>query len=58
MTSRLLTAGEIASRWQVSKDLVYELTRQGRIPVVKLGRCYRYHPAAIDEYERGLDTGR
>jgi excisionase family DNA binding protein len=45
---RLLTAAEIAARWQVSRDLVYELTRQGRIPVVKLGRCYRYHPAQIE----------
>jgi excisionase family DNA binding protein len=52
---RLLTADEIAARWQVSRDLVYELTRQGRIPVVKLGRCYRYHPAQIEAYEQGSD---
>ena len=37
----------------VSKDHVYELSREGRIPVVKLGRRYRYHPAAIEAFERG-----
>ena len=50
---RLLTADDLAARWQVSKDHVYELSREGRIPVVKLGRCYRYHPAAIEAFERG-----
>jgi excisionase family DNA binding protein len=52
---RLLTADDLSTRWQVSKDLVYELTRQGRIPVVKLGRCYRYHPAQIETHEQGSD---
>jgi excisionase family DNA binding protein len=50
---RLLTADDIAQRWQVSRDLVYELTRQGRIPVVKLGRCYRYRLDQIERYETG-----
>src|SRR5512132_4522198 len=34
----------------------HRLTREGRIPVVKLGRYYRYRPDAIDHFERrGLD---
>jgi hypothetical protein len=38
---------------------VYRLTREGRIPVVKLGRYYRYRPDAIDHFEmRGLDERR
>ena len=49
----LLTADDLAARWQVSKDHVYELTRQGQIPVVKLGRCYRYRPDQIEHYETG-----
>jgi excisionase family DNA binding protein len=53
---RLLTADYLSARWQVSKDLVYELTRQGRIPVVKLGRCYRYHPDQIEAYEQGSNS--
>jgi excisionase family DNA binding protein len=53
---RLLTADDLSERWQVSKDLVYEMTRRGDIPVVKLGRCYRYHPDQIAAYEN--DTWR
>jgi hypothetical protein len=35
---------------------VYRLTREGRIPVVKLGRYDRYRPDAIDRFEvQGLD---
>jgi hypothetical protein len=31
-------------------------SRDGRIPVAKLGRYYRYRPDAIDHFEmRGLD---
>jgi excisionase family DNA binding protein len=48
---KLLTADELAERWQVDKAHVYRLTRQGSIPAVKLGRYYRYRLAAIDEFE-------
>ncbi len=55
-TPQLLTAEQLARRWQVPPSHVYRLTREGRIPVVKLGRYYRYRPDAIDHFElRGLD---
>lgn len=41
-TGHLLTAGELAERWQVPKGHVYRLTRDGLIPAVRLGRYYRY----------------
>jgi hypothetical protein len=38
---------------------VYRLTREGRTPVVKLGRYYRYRPDAIDHFEmQGLNERR
>lgn len=49
---RLLTAGELADRWQVPKSHVYRLTREGRIPAVRLGRYYRYRLAAVERWER------
>ena len=49
---RLLTADEVAARWQVSDKLVYKLAAKGEIPCVKLGRRIRFHPDAIDAYER------
>jgi excisionase family DNA binding protein len=49
---RLLTAEDLAERWQVPKGHVYRLTRAGDLPAVKLGRYSRYRPEAIEEWER------
>jgi excisionase family DNA binding protein len=58
-TPQLLTAEQLAKRWQVPPSHVYRLTREGRIPVVKLGRYYRYRPEAIDHFEmQDLDERR
>ena len=47
----LLTAADLAARWQVSEGYVYNLTRRGLLPVVRLGRYYRYRLDAIEEWE-------
>jgi excisionase family DNA binding protein len=52
VTGRLLTADELAARWQVPKSHVYRLTREGKLPAVPLGRYYRYRPEAIEAWER------
>lgn len=51
--SRLLTADELAARWQVPKAHVYRLSREHRIPTVRLGRWRRYRLDDIDAWERG-----
>jgi excisionase family DNA binding protein len=56
MNGRLLTADELADRWQVPKAHVYALTRRGEIPNVKLGRYYRYRLDQIEAFELGADT--
>jgi predicted DNA-binding transcriptional regulator AlpA len=48
---RLLTAGDLAQRWQVPASQVYHLTRLGALPVVRLGRYYRYRVDAIEAWE-------
>ena len=40
--AQLLTAEQLAERWQVETSQVYRLTRSGAVPAVKLGRYYRY----------------
>jgi len=47
-----LTAEDLAQRWQVSESHVYHLTRRGVVPVVRLGRYYRYRVDAIEAWER------
>jgi excisionase family DNA binding protein len=51
MTGQLLTADQLADRWQIPKSQVYALTRAGQIPTVKLGRYYRYRLDAIERWE-------
>jgi excisionase family DNA binding protein len=51
--ARLLTPEDLAERWQVSKAHVYRLTREDKIPTVKLGRYYRYRLDAIEAFELG-----
>lgn len=48
---RLLTAEQVAARWQVSKFHVYRLARQGKVPTVAIGRYYRFRLAALVEWE-------
>ncbi len=51
LTARLLTAEQLADRWQVSKAQVYRLARDSRIPTVAIGRYYRFRVAAIEAWE-------
>jgi excisionase family DNA binding protein len=53
MSAQLLTAEQLAKRWQVPKSHVYRLTRDGAVPTVKLGRYYRYRLDAIEAFELG-----
>lgn len=49
--NRLLTADEVAERWQVPKSQVYRLARDGKVPAVSIGRYYRFRLAAIETWE-------
>lgn len=53
---RLLTADDLARRWQVPKQHVYRLTRAGRLPAVELGRYRRFSIAAVEQFERDGGT--
>ena len=53
MSGPLLTADQLAERWQVPKSHVYRLTREGAIPTVQLGRYYRYRLDALERWEVG-----
>ena len=55
--AQLLTAEQLADRWQVSKAQVYRLARDGRIPAVPIGRYYRFRLAAIEAWEAAQEGG-
>ena len=56
MSGQLLTAEQLAKRWQVPASHVYRLTRQGDIPAVRLGRYYRFRLDAIEAFEKSFDN--
>ena len=48
----LLTAKEVAAEWQIPLSRVYELTRLGLIPHLKLGaRQLRFDPDSLREWK-------
>lgn len=48
---RLLTADELAERWQVPATHVYRLSREGKLPTVRLGRYRRFRLAEVEAFE-------
>jgi len=55
--SQILTAEQLADRWQVKVAWVYSKTRSGEIPKLPLpGRYYRYRLDVIEAFERGGKT--
>lgn len=55
MTTKLLKADAVAEILDVSKQRVYELTREKKIPFIQVGdRQYRYSEIAIS---RWLENG-
>lgn len=53
MTGQLWTAEQLAARWQVPTSQIYRQARADQIPVVRIGRYFRFSPAAIEAFENG-----
>lgn len=53
MAGQLLTADQLADRWQVRTSHIYRLAREGKIPTVELGRYKRFRLDAIEAFEVG-----
>jgi len=50
-SNRLLTAADLAERWQVRPSAVYRLAREGRLPTVRVGRYVRFRAEAVEAFE-------
>jgi len=49
----LLTADEAAFALTISTRTLWTLTNAGQIPCVRLGRCVRYAPEALQDWIQG-----
>jgi excisionase family DNA binding protein len=58
----LLTAEKVAERWGVTKEFVYRLAREGKLPkgevVVELGRYYRFRLEGLEAFEAAGGTAQ
>ena len=54
--TQLLTAEQVAQRWQVPTAHVYRLAREGRLPCVTLGRYRRFTIQDFEEFESNGGT--
>jgi excisionase family DNA binding protein len=51
-TRALLTATELAERWQVPVRTVYAWAKRNAIPHYRAGRLLRFDPAEVEEHFR------
>ena len=50
MQSRWMTLQEVAEYLQLSKDMIYRLAQNGRIPASKVGNRWRFRRERIDRW--------
>ena len=46
----VLTVDELAKYLKIAKSTLYKLAQEGKIPGQKVGRHWRFHKDAIDEW--------
>lgn len=56
--SKLLTAEEVAERYQVPVGWVYAAARKDALPSIQLGRYRRFHPDDLEAWEKQQRNGR
>jgi excisionase family DNA binding protein len=56
--TRLLTTRQAAAYLAISERKLWSLTKEGRIPAVKIGRCVRYDIADLDGFIRAAKGQR
>lgn len=50
---QVMTIDDLASYLQLSKSSLYKLAQGGRIPAQKVGKHWRFHKIAIDQWLGG-----
>ena len=53
----VMTIDELAEYLQVSKSSLYKLAQDGQVPGQKVGKHWRFHREAIDQWLTGKEGG-
>lgn len=51
-TSTVLTIEDLATYLKISKSTLYKLAQEGSLPGQKVGRHWRFHRKAVDQWLR------
>jgi excisionase family DNA binding protein len=55
----VMTITELSGYLRVSKSTLYKLAQEGRLPAQKVGRHWRFHREAVDEWlKRRVEPSR
>ena len=54
----LMTLEEVAAYLRLSKDTVYRMAQNGKIPAAKVGAQWRFQRQEVDEWLKANRTGR
>ena len=56
--SSVLTIDELSEYLKISKSTLYKLAQEGSVPCQKVGKHWRFHKDAVDEWlrQRGPST--
>ena len=46
----VMTIGDLAGYLRISKSTLYKLAQEGKLPSQKVGRHWRFHREAVDEW--------
>jgi excisionase family DNA binding protein len=52
----LLKSEEAAELLKIGERTLWQLTKEGKIPYVRVGKCLRYRPEALREWARSQET--
>ena len=50
--TEVMTIDELADYLKISKSTLYKLAQNGALPGIKVGRRWRFHKEAVDEWLR------
>lgn len=53
----VMTIREVSTYLRIPQSSLYKLAQEGKIPGKKVGRHWRFHRTAIDEWLKGLPPG-
>ena len=55
----IMTMDELAEYLKISKSTLYKLAQEGKLPAQKVGRHWRFHREAVDEWlKRAVEPNR